>query len=133
MDWMLMPFKRYADFNGRSQRMEYWMFTLFVTLIAFALALFAGLVGGFSDSSGTGLSMVLIVPLALLVLVTIIPSIAVTVRRLHDQDKSGWFYLLSFIPYVGGLILFVFMCLDGTAGPNRFGPDPKGGHQDVFG
>lgn len=133
MEWMLMPFKRYADFNGRSQRMEYWMFTLFIAIIAFALVLLAGLFGGLSDSADGGMSMVLIVPLALLVLATIVPSIAVTVRRFHDQDKSGWFYLLSFIPYIGGLIVFVFMCLDGTPGPNRFGPDPKGGHKDVFG
>ena len=132
MEWMLMPFKRYADFNGRSQRMEYWMFTLFIMIVAFVLVMLAGLLGGFSDSSGSGLSMIVLIPLILLVLATIIPSIAVTVRRFHDQDKSGWFYLLSFIPYVGGLIVFVFMCLDGTPGPNRFGPDPKGDHQDVF-
>ncbi|WP_411341562.1 DUF805 domain-containing protein [Sphingopyxis sp. J-6] len=133
MEWMLMPFKRYADFNGRSQRMEYWMFTLFVTIIAFALVIVAGILGGFSDSGETGLSMIVIIPLILLVLATIIPSIAVTVRRFHDQDKSGWFYLLGFIPYVGGIIVFIFMCIDGTPGPNRFGPDPKGGHSDIFG
>lgn len=133
MEWMLMPFKRYADFNGRSQRMEYWMFTLFITLIAFALALVAGLLGGFNSGDGSGLGMIFIIPLVLLLLVTIVPSIAVTVRRFHDQDKSGWFYLFSFIPYIGGIIVFVFMCMDGTPGPNRFGPDPKGGHSDVFG
>jgi uncharacterized membrane protein YhaH (DUF805 family) len=54
-----------------------------------------------------------------------IPSLAVQVRRFHDQDKSGWFVLLGFIPYVGGLIVLVFMCLDGTKGKNRFGEDPK--------
>jgi uncharacterized membrane protein YhaH (DUF805 family) len=133
VDWMILPFKRYADFNGRSQRMEYWMFSLMITLIAFALALIAGLLGGFSSSDGSGFGMIFIIPLVLLLLVTIVPSIAVTVRRFHDQDKSGWFYLLSFIPYVGGLVVFVFMCMDGTPGPNRFGPDPKGGHKDVFG
>jgi uncharacterized membrane protein YhaH (DUF805 family) len=51
------------------------------------------------------------------------------VRRFHDQDKSGWFVLLNLIPYIGGIIVLVFMCLEGTRGPNRFGPDPKG--QDV--
>jgi uncharacterized membrane protein YhaH (DUF805 family) len=57
----------------------------------------------------------------------IVPSLAVQVRRFHDQDKSGWFLLLNFIPYVGGLIVLVFMCIEGTKGENRFGPDPKGG------
>ena len=55
----------------------------------------------------------------------IIPSIAVQIRRFHDQDKSGWFVLLSFIRFIGGLIVLVFMFLEGTKGPNRFGPDPK--------
>jgi uncharacterized membrane protein YhaH (DUF805 family) len=64
---------------------------------------------------------------------TLIPSIAVAVRRFHDQNQSGWLYLLCLIPYVGGIVLLVFMCLDGTPGPNRFGPDPKGrGAGDVF-
>jgi uncharacterized membrane protein YhaH (DUF805 family) len=131
MEWMLMPFKRYADFNGRSQRMEYWMFSLFVFIVIVVLALIAGILGGFSGSED-GFGMIFLVPAGLFVLATIVPSIAVTVRRFHDQDKSGWFYLLSFIPYVGGIIVFVFMCLDGTPGPNRFGPNPKDGGADVF-
>jgi uncharacterized membrane protein YhaH (DUF805 family) len=57
---------------------------------------------------------------------TIIPSIAVQVRRFHDQDLSGLFVLLNFIPGLGGLIVLVFMALEGTKGPNRFGPDPRG-------
>jgi uncharacterized membrane protein YhaH (DUF805 family) len=66
-----------------------------------------------------------IVILGVFFLGTFIPSLAVQVRRFHDQDKSGWFILLNFVPYVGGLIVFVFMCLEGTRGPNRFGADPK--------
>lgn len=67
------------------------------------------------------------------VLATFIPNIAVAVRRFHDQGQSGWMYLLSMIPYVGGIILLVFMCIDGTPGPNQYGPDPKGrGVDDVF-
>jgi uncharacterized membrane protein YhaH (DUF805 family) len=132
MDWMLMPYKRYADFSGRSQRKEYWMFSLFMALVVIGLLVIAGLLGGFSDTGG-GMSMIFLIPFMLFMFASIIPSIAVTVRRLHDQDKSGWFYLLSFIPYVGGIVIFVFMCIDGTPGPNRFGPDPKGGHSDVFG
>lgn len=131
MEWMLMPFKRYADFNGRSRRMEYWMFSLFILIIVFVLALIAGVLGGFSGG-GDGISAIILVPAVLFVLATIIPSIAVTVRRFHDQDKSGWFYLLSFIPYLGGIIVFVFMCLEGTSGPNQYGPGPKGGDANIF-
>jgi uncharacterized membrane protein YhaH (DUF805 family) len=60
-----------------------------------------------------------------IILGCLIPSIAVQVRRFHDQDKSGWFVLLNFIPSIGGIIVLVFMCLEGTRGPNRYGPDPK--------
>lgn len=131
MEWMLMPFKRYADFSGRSQRMEYWMFSLFITLVAIAICIIAMLFGGIVDANGE-LSTIFIALLGIFWLAVIIPSIAVTVRRFHDQDKSGWFYLLSFIPYVGGIVMLVFMCLDGTPGPNRFGPNPKDGGADIF-
>ena len=60
-------------------------------------------------------------------LAVLVPSIAVTIRRLHDTERSGWWILIAFVPLVGGIVLLVFMCLDGTGGPNKFGPDPKGG------
>ncbi len=133
MEWMLMPLKRYAEFSGRSQRKEYWMFTLFMVLVIAALMFGAALLGGFDDTGDTSIGGAIFLLLLIgFVLVTAIPSIAVTVRRLHDQDKSGWFYLISFVPYVGGIIMFVFMCIDGTHGSNRFGPDPKGGHSEIF-
>jgi uncharacterized membrane protein YhaH (DUF805 family) len=131
MEWMIMPLKRYADFNGRSRRKEYWMFTLGV-ILAFVIAfiVFAFVFGAGSSSSTpddvasmVGSTGVIVFGLAYLAI--LIPSIAVQVRRFHDQDKSGWFVLLALIPYIGGLILLVFMCLEGTRGPNRFGPDPK--------
>jgi len=141
MEWMLMPLRRYAEFSGRSRRKEYWMFTLFivlVTMVCMAL-MFAG---GFStmmalDSGEVGgapgpLFWVGMVPFALFMLAIIIPSIAVGVRRFHDRDMSGWWYLgfivLGAIPYVGilaSIASLVIMVLPGTPGPNRFGPDPK--------
>jgi uncharacterized membrane protein YhaH (DUF805 family) len=131
MEWMLMPYRRYADFSGRSRRKEYWMFTLFLVIVYAVLAtlLFAG---GFSLDPTSGepslgaLGWLAGGLFALFALGSLVPTLAVIVRRLHDQDKSGWFILLQFIPYVGGIIIFVFMCLDGTRGENRFGPDPKG-------
>ena len=145
MEWMLLPFKRYADFTGRSRRKEYWMFVLFNIIVATVLAIVVfGLLGGgaaFEDAdpdnpfsiygalfAGAGLLFVLYW------LVVLIPSIAVGVRRLHDRNMSGWWYLgfivLSMIPLVGfiaSIAMLVIMALPGTDGPNKYGPDPKGG------
>jgi uncharacterized membrane protein YhaH (DUF805 family) len=137
MEWMLLPLKRYADFSGRSRRKEYWMFVL-GSLILYAIvggvffALAATADGTASDGLGAG-GIVAVLLVAVVALGLFIPSIAVQVRRFHDQDRSGWMVLLGFIPYVGGIIVLVFMCLDGTRGPNRFGPDPKAENlSDVF-
>lgn len=135
MNWMLMPLKRYADFSGRSRRTEYWMFTLGYVIVLVVLGILMGIGGALGDPNGvSGLSITAIALIGIVVLALIIPSLAVQVRRFHDQDKSGWFVLLGFIPYIGGLIVIVFMCLPGTVGDNRFGPDPKNpyGGTDVF-
>lgn len=142
MEWMIMPLRRYADFQGRSRRLEYWMFVLFTTILYVAFFAVAAMLGAFGDMAGvTGAdptvstSFVLAMGLSLLLIaVLLIPSLAVIVRRFHDQNLTGWFALLSLIPYLGGLIIFVFMLLPGTRGPNKFGPDPKGGDDAaVFG
>lgn len=129
MDWMLMPLRRYAEFSGRSRRKEYWMFALFEIIVFSVVGLVAGMLFGFGDPSDPTAGMMgggMLIVLLLLGLAFLVPGVAVTVRRFHDQDKSGWFVLLGLIPYIGGLILLVFMCIEGTKGPNRFGPDPKG-------
>lgn len=141
MNWMLLPLKRYAEFSGRSRRMEYWMFALLNVIIAFAvLALI--MTGGFSMAQfgAGGMEPAAFGPivwlgfalLGLWWLAIIIPSIAVTVRRLHDRDMSGWWYLgffiagfIPFINFISGIAFLVLMLLPGTPGPNRFGPDPK--------
>jgi uncharacterized membrane protein YhaH (DUF805 family) len=137
MQWMLMPLRRYADFSGRSRRKEYWMFILgyFLLYAVLGIVFFAGGdFSGYDPAMGmTGLPLALVMVFGVVTLALIIPSIAVQVRRFHDQDKSGWLVLLSFIPYIGGIIVIVFMCLPGTVGPNRFGPDPKNPFDtDVF-
>jgi uncharacterized membrane protein YhaH (DUF805 family) len=137
MEWMLMPYRRYADFSGRSQRKEYWLFMLFYIIVAVVCTVLM-IGGGMAlDESGQSepgpLFWLGVAALVIFVLGSLIPSVAVQVRRFHDQDKSGWLVLLGFIPYVGGLIVFIFMCLDGTRGPNRFGNDPKNPtNSDVF-
>jgi uncharacterized membrane protein YhaH (DUF805 family) len=118
-DYMKMPLTRYADFSGRSRRMEYWMFA--VGVIGASVA--AGIVDRIIGMSG--LLFGVYGPFQLiLALGTLVPSIACVVRRLHDQDKSGWLALLGLIPLIN-LVLLVFMFLEGTKGGNQYGPDPK--------
>ncbi|MDE1918540.1 MAG: DUF805 domain-containing protein [Sphingomonadales bacterium] len=126
MDWMLLPYKRYVDFSGRSQRKEYWMFALFTMLVSL---LIDGTLGG-SWSVVMGLRHTPSMTGSLLggffALVNFLPSLAVTVRRLHDTDRSGWWFLILLVPIVGWVIWLWLMVSDGTPGANRFGEDPKG-------
>ena len=124
MEWYLKVMRdNYANFNGRARRKEYWMFTLFFTLFFIAsIFIMAILFSSVSESTGSLIGGILIIGLFLTHLV---PSLAVTIRRLHDTGKSGWFYLLSFIPYIGGLIIFIFTVIEGDRGDNKYGPDPK--------
>jgi uncharacterized membrane protein YhaH (DUF805 family) len=139
MEWMLLPLKRYSDFSGRSRRMEYWMFQVFNALVLLAIGLIFGLLGYATGAFNSGSSeppVFLMVIGGILILawlaVFLVPSIAVTVRRLHDRDMSGWWYLgavvvgiIPFIGYIASIGFTVLMFLPGTPGPNRFGPDPK--------
>lgn len=126
MEWMFLPYKRYADFSGRSRRKEYWMFILFTVIVYAALVLLGGGLDTMDDPTAEAEFGIWQILLLIFAVGTFIPALAVQVRRFHDQDKSGWFVLLGFIPLIGGLIVLVFMCLEGTPGPNRFGADPKG-------
>ncbi|MDY3695632.1 DUF805 domain-containing protein [Proteus sp. fly-1013] len=126
MNWYLEVIKNnYANFSGRARRKEYWMFTLVNTIII--TVLYAILMSSIDMYTGevSSLGSIAGIIIGIYSLAIIVPSLAVTIRRFHDQDKSGWMFLLAFIPAVGGLIVFVFMCLEGTKGDNRFGPDPK--------
>lgn len=128
MTGMITPLRRYADFQGRSSRSEYWMFVLFQMLLYVipVTLMIGGLAPGGADHSKPGFAFTLgMFFIFLLVIGLFIPNLAVQVRRLHDQDKSGWLLLISLIPYLGGLVMFVFMLLPGTTGSNRFGPDPR--------
>ncbi len=122
MDWMMMPLRRYADFSGRSRRKEYWMFALGVFGAAILLSIIEGILGMSGMVGGVYGPLTL-----LLVLGVFVPALACQVRRFHDQDKSGWFVLLNLIPFLGGLVVLVFMCLEGTKGTNQYGEDPKAG------
>ena len=184
MEWMLKPLKRYADFSGRSRRMEFWMWVVFQFLIGLAFIVLMVALGGAAimssdvgngDLGGVmamgGIMLILYLLYFLLQLVFLVPGLAVTIRRLHDTNRSGWWIMLFWGPYLlsyaltfvfmgslaassdpttfgadnaalgsfglmvmllslaglgGGLILLVFLFLEGTKGPNRYGDDPKG-------
>ena len=113
MEWYLVVLKKYAVFSGRARRKEYWMFFLFNIIIAFSLGFIEGLLG----SPGV---IGMIYSLAVL-----IPGIAVSVRRLHDTGRSGWWLLIALIPLIGSIVLLVFMVQEGKDEENDFGENPK--------
>ncbi|WP_417379165.1 DUF805 domain-containing protein [Gimesia sp.] len=118
MNWYLAVIKKYADFEGRARRKEYWMFILFNILISFAI----GIIGALLGKSGGIISVSLS---GLYSLFIFIPSIAVIVRRLHDTNRSGWWILIGLIPFFGAIILFIFMILDSDPNANAYGENPK--------
>jgi len=114
----------YSKFKGRSRRSEYWWIQLFLVLTNLAvaaidLALMDGDVDRFIANGGGGIVGLI------WILVTIVPALAVLVRRLHDTGKTGWWALIGFVPLVGGIVLLVFTVLDSDAGENKFGESPK--------
>ena len=113
MNWYLKVLKKYAVFSGRAQRKEYWMFFLFNFIIAFVLGFVEGLAGGPGVLG------------SLYGLAVLIPGIAVSVRRLHDTNRSGWWLLISVVPFIGGIVLLIFMVGDSQPDDNRYGPNPK--------
>ena len=128
MDWYLLAWHRYADFEGRSRRKEYWMFGLFNFLAAMALGILGGL--GFFISRHFG--VILLLPAAIYVLAVIVPGIAVSIRRYHDTGRSGWllllFTVLGSIPgvnIISSIVNLVFLCEDSAPGANQYGPNPK--------
>lgn len=116
MKYLLDPLvKHYADFSGRANRKQFWLYALWLIVVYMVIGVVAAVLG-----EKAGNAFITLVGLALLV-----PNLAMIVRRLHDTDRSGWWVLLSFLPFIGGLILFVFELLPGTPGENRFGSQPQ--------
>ena len=120
MNWYLQALKQYAVFKGRARRKEYWFFALFNLIVSVVLTVLDYMTGSLDPELGVGLLS------GIYSLAILIPSLAVTVRRLHDTDRTGWWVLIAFIPLIGAIVLLVFMLLDSKPGDNRYGPNPKG-------
>jgi len=121
MNWYLKVLEQYADFSGRARRKEFWMFVLF-NIIMFIIV-------GFVSFFIGGQMPILIFIYAIFI---VIPSIAVTVRRLHDIGQSGWMYFIRLIPIVGPIWLLVLLVQDSEPGDNQYGSNPKDGPEDYF-
>lgn len=119
MNWYIQALKNYADFSGRARRKEYWFFVLFNFIVAVILGLIDGLTGSYIPELGVGILG------GIYLLAMFVPSISVTVRRLHDIDKSGWWLLIAFVPLLGLIVLLVFMFMGSQSDDNRFGANPK--------
>lgn len=120
--WKKVVFKNYANFTGRARRAEYWYYVLGNALLIIPFYIL-GIVGMSSDN--VGFSSLGFAVYGLVLLGTIIPSLAVTVRRLHDLNKSGWYYFIGFIPLIGGIVLLVWFFTDGNRFTNNYGNDSK--------
>jgi uncharacterized membrane protein YhaH (DUF805 family) len=119
MNWYIEVLRKYAVFTGRARRKEYWYFVLFNAIFSVALSLIDLILILWSETVGIGL-LNIIYSLAVL-----IPFMAVSVRRLHDTGRTGWWMLMSLIPIIGWLVLLVFNVQGGDPDANRFGPNPK--------
>ncbi len=114
-------FANYVTFSGRAQRSAFWLWVLFAILASVACGIIDGAIFGFDEANK---------PLSgLFGLATFLPGLAVTVRRLHDTGRSGWWVLLWFIPLIGWIILIIWYCQPGETGNNQYGPNPLGALQ----
>lgn len=117
MNWYLQVLKKYAVFSGRARRREYWMFVLVSLIIVLVLTAIERATGLTRENWGilTGLYS----------LAVLLPSLGVTVRRLHDVGRSGWWQLIGVVPLIGWIALLVFMVQEGQPGVNAYGPNPR--------
>lgn len=108
----LKVLRNYITFSGRASRKEYWYFFLFNSIVAFCIGFIGGFLG-MGDTLGNLYS-----------LAVFLPGLAVCIRRLHDINKSGWWFLIVLIPIAGAILLIIDLCHKGTTGPNQYGSDP---------
>ncbi len=125
MSWYLAVLKKYADFSGRARRTEYWYFALFNLLIFVVLGIIAGVMGSFSNANNGVAATPAVIIFSLYYLAVLVPSLAVSVRRLHDTGRSARWLLISLVPFIGGIWFLILLLLDSVPGANQWGPNPK--------
>lgn len=118
MKYYLQALTRYAVFEGRASRTEFWMYFLFQIIVGF-VCMFLDMM--FETTFGSEVYGLIYIAYCL---ATLLPTLAVKVRRFHDTNKSGWMVLLVLIPYVGFIIVLILLALEGTKGDNQYGPEP---------
>lgn len=116
---------KYALFDGRARRKEFWYFQLVIIAVAVVVSILGGILGSIASALGS----IIFGLFGLAMLALIIPSIGLSIRRLHDVGKSGWFLLISLVPFVGSLYLLYLYITEGTVGNNEYGADPKAGER----
>jgi uncharacterized membrane protein YhaH (DUF805 family) len=109
---------KYATFSGRADRSEYWFSVLFMVVVLGLSVLGDAAIGAVTDTSIPALTLVS-------GLAMVLPSLTVTVRRLHDIGRTGWWWFFGFVPFIGWLVLFVYSVLPGASSENRYGPAPS--------
>ena len=119
MNWYLQVLKNYTNFSGRARRKEFWYFFLFNTLIIYALAYIDRMTGIVDQGTGVGLLT------GIYGLATLVPNLAVYVRRLHDSGKSGWWIFLIGVPLRGSIVVLFFLVRDSNPASNKYGENPK--------
>lgn len=119
MNWYLSVLKNYTKFDGRARRKEYWMFTLFHLIAIILCVILDSALNFISYDLGLGILS------TIYILATFLPALAVTIRRLHDTGRSGWWYLTAFIPFIGSFVLLGLCCIDSEVEDNKYGPNPK--------
>ena len=131
MKWYFKAFRQYADFGGRASRKEYWIFTLCNFIVSIIVLLPGMLILNYSGNPelvtayGHAYYSIGIDPVyGVFLLLTLIPTLAIVVRRLHDISKNGWMILIIFVPFIGGIWLLILLLAKGKPGENEYGPAP---------
>jgi len=130
-NYWLEAWNNFGSFSGRARRKEYWLYRLEIMIVGMIFAIPYALLRDTSSTetlpeTNSMLAILILVVVAILAVILTVVDLGVTVRRLHDTGRSGWWILIRLVPYIGGLVIFIFMVMDSEPGQNKYGPSPKG-------
>lgn len=127
MHYFIDVMKKYCVFNGRASRREYWMFYLwYIIILSFLSMIFSSVLSSVAEEQKPMMATIIFIIMMIFFIGTFLPNLGVSIRRLHDISKSGWWILISFIPFIGGIWFLILLMLKGDTGLNKYGPDPYG-------